>query len=181
MEPAVNKHRGRPRGQGERYASGRLKPDGASPVKVRKLFDLAMAHAVDPRWAEPLGMMLARQEVTDSEYEAGALYARLKRECSEACGTPPATPRSASLQAGSGRSPDAVESPDDVWASRKLRRRYARAREAVEKLLGGAAILDVIERVCCELGEPSWTEKLFLKPGLKSLAEHFGISAKNGY
>ena len=79
---------------GERYESGRLKPQGIANdagkpgASIRNVVAMALRKAVDPRMGSVLGVMHLEGKITVSEFAAGCEYAKLRGRYDRAVGIP---------------------------------------------------------------------------------------------
>jgi hypothetical protein len=92
----ARKRPGRKRKMGERYACGKLKPQGAGPAHTPEL-EARRRDAVGAHWQQPqagyaLGQLLLTGKISARQHDAGDKFGKLWREWQGMAGVPPRQP-----------------------------------------------------------------------------------------
>ena len=153
---------------GERYASGRLKPDSASgpaPVAIKRAVEAALRGAGDPRWGSTIGRLRLEGLISDRQLGAAESYGRLRGRFDKAMGMPRRSAGSVLYEAGRGRAArDLSDAELDA-----LRTDHARLLAEVGPLR------TVLDRVVLFDEAPLPSELPRLKVGLEMLVAWFRI------
>lgn len=169
----------RPRKKGDRYPSGKLKPDNAMPgAKVRRIVEMAEKGATDPVLGTPVGWLLMTGELAETKtmanvlVEAAKLYDMQRREWDMANESPARNAKA--LDVGK-----VAVTSSQVASGRKNRAgRYERTRDGVLALLtipvGRRAIAVLDDAIVC-LNRPAYDDITILKAGLYAVAQANGM------
>lgn len=128
--------------EGERYASGRIKPPhlrdahAPPPTVVRRTMDAALRAAGDPRWGSAVGRLRLCRDLTERQFSAAEAYGRLRGRFDRVMGLPRRSARSCLYDVEGGRS--AHEMSDAAMVA--LRGEHAAMLASVEGGIGVARV-----------------------------------------
>jgi hypothetical protein len=180
-----------------RYPSGKLKPETAPPVQVRRIIDEAKRAARDPLLGFELGRLRLTDVLTDSQTAAGMRFAAIVGAYDRTKGLPRRTAKSPSLEIGFG-SAVATEREDDeiiealrnnggdvaelaktsdiVRVVLKASKRYGDALATLRA--AGKSAERVVFAVALDDDVVECTRHHDLRRGLTALADHFRLTGQ---
>lgn len=136
---------GRPRDQGERYPSGKLKGAakfrGTSPALVRRMIERAKDGAADPRIASVPGRLHLEGRLSERAYAAALSYAELRGRFHRVMGYRPRSAASPSYEEGYA----SAGGPENEHVILQVRMDHT----AVLKLLSPADVID-LDAMCID-------------------------------
>jgi hypothetical protein len=175
-----------------RYASGKLRPETASPAVIRSIIDQAKRGAADPLLRTEVGRLRLNDVLTDSQVAAATRFAKIVGAYDKAKGLPRRTTASPSYERGFGRSngggKDDAEVIDFLAATSgnveqlakvhppsrsviQAQKRYDAARDAL--MSSGYACYRAVMSVAIYDEIVVSGDHVPLRTGLDRLAEHF--------
>jgi hypothetical protein len=168
----MSSRRGRPPKAGERYASGRLRPDDPRIVALAQPHRRGEKFRLDQRAETPLGGLNIVGQLTDEQYEAGRQYAGVVGRYRVVIGAPRASPSSAGILVADGLGGGAP--PLSIDEAERRKREYEAAYEALWD--AGQRAAKAVARVAV-YGE-AWLPGMLseLRTGLSALAAHFRLT-----
>lgn len=182
----------------DRWPNGRLKPETAPPALVKRIVDDAKRGAADPRLGSVLGHYRLTDVLSDREFSAGDLFAKIVAVHDRLKGLPKRSARSPSFEIGYGSSVYSDIADDDAIAALAMaggrkslaafdnlnvaavlsaERRLRRAENAVISAIGRAG-LRLVSAVCVEDRRVLPTDHAALKSGLAAIADAFDLTAR---
>lgn len=99
---------------GERYPSGKLKPQTTPPAMVRRIIDAARVRASDPLLSTEIGRLRLTGVVTDSDLAAAIVYAEAVGAYDRMKGLPSRTAASPSYERGYGAGAGELDFEDEM-------------------------------------------------------------------
>lgn len=157
---------GRKRAEGKRHPGGQLvQAVGMTPeMLARRIEAVGMGAATGKLAGYALGRLLATEQITKRQHDAGLIFAQAWRHWRGLAGLPPRT-----LTAGNG-GPPRPDCTAGQWAA--ARSRLYRCYEA----MGGWLPVKAVDGACCDDEWPVVGVNLdHLRQGLTALAEHFSL------
>ena len=154
---------------GDRYASGRLKPNcpsGPSPVAIKRAVEAALRGAGDPRWGSTIGRLRLEGVIVDRQLGAAESYGKLRGKFDRAMGMPRRSTASVFYEAGRGYATQRELDEDEL----------DRLRTDHDRMLAEVGPLrTVLDRVVLFDEAPLPGELPRLKAGLEMLVAFFRI------
>jgi hypothetical protein len=168
------------RRKGDRYPSGKLKPEDP-PAAVRRMLDLARAGAADQLLATQLGWLRVNGLLDDRQVAAGMRFAAIVGQHDRVHGLPRRATPALSYQRGfggfgGGRAEFNPDSPD--YDAEKIVAIIGRYEEVVDVLRGldpSGKTHRLIVAVAVEDQAPEWSDRAALARGLDALARYFKL------
>ena len=164
--------RGRPKKTGERYPSGKLKPEGRSLYWQRQLDALRQAE-FDPLMASPIGQMLRMKVITTKAMEAAVRFQEQRMLADAALGLPPRHCRAQDMTRIHGLE----NANDDSEAARRKAKHiadYDRAESAIG--LNSDELSAVQWVIIHDRRADDYEQLLALFRGIEKLMTHYGIA-----
>jgi hypothetical protein len=165
---------GRPRKQGERFPSGRLRPErkAESAVYWQRERDVLRTTSRLSLLGTPIGMMFRAERLTASQFEAGRRFAEARSAADAALGLPP---RNATAQdvSGVGGASNAIEDEDSIRRKMKAIADYDRTEAVVGYGSRELAALQLI--VGYERQPDDYAQVIALVAGLNRLVLFYGM------
>lgn len=181
----------RPKTRRDRFPSGKLRPETASPGMIRTMIDRAKQAASDPLLRTEVGRLRLKDEITSQQAAAAMRYAAIVGAYDRVKGMPRRTLASPSYQSGYGGSQGADREDEEILAALaagadvtvlargndrlkatlRAQKRYEAARLALVGV-GSAAMRAVEDVVIYDeiIVAGRWSD---LRAGLDALAKHF--------
>lgn len=164
--------RGRPKKTGERYPSGKLKPEGRSLYWQRQLDALRQAE-FDPLLSSPIGQMLRMKVITTKAMEAAARFQEQRALADAALGLPPRDCRAQDITRVHGLE-NANDDPEAARRKAKHIADYDRAESAVGLNSDELSALQWV--VIHDRRADNYEQLLALFRGLEKLMGHYGLA-----
>lgn len=165
---------------GERYPSGKKKPDGSiAPTTFYRLREHGVRLGADPRLTTVIGRMGLFKELTDAEVDAAFRVAEIYGRYEHLKGIPKRHAASPSYQSGFGNKDVDINrlTDDEIKRHKRAVRRAEKAYDKLQGMLAHDLMRDLVERACCDDVEPGPIHRPKLVAILRRLAVDMGLVA----
>lgn len=166
--------RGRARKLGERYPSGKLKPEKSHAAMYwQRERDALRTTARHADLGSALGILFRQDRITATHMEAGNRFAQQRQAADAALSLPPRNARAQDVTRVQGLPVDA-DTEEAVRRSSRAIDAYAAAEEAIG--LGSRALVAVQWVVVYDRWPDDYAQTLALIEGLGKLSVHYGLA-----